>query len=535
VSDRLIGRETITADDSLNRQAVRVTARPGLLLVVLGACPWMTCAPVLAAEPAPTETPAKRDVFEVIERGRQALLADKYQEAATAIEEALTMDEFLTLERPAQFRVFLFGAFADRGREDYLGAHEFMVLATEFPDANAEHWLMRAQYASLVDAWPDAAIAVTTMAKRWPEFIADADDQLIGRIAFRANHDGKHKAEKIELLKALFAAKFVLEGGTQPDGLWHDLALDAIDRKDLRRAREISRRIQGATTLLHMRADRRFDALIKAERRTFDLSSAVERECRRLAKISSANPRSLGVRVQYGYALLQAGRFAELQALAEEVIARVADAPSDAAPYDDISDQLNWIYNHKAASLRAMGKWDDALIVMQAGRRQQEDGSLNVSQAINLGWHFVDYGTPQNALDSLEGIDWARSLSPYGRMQLQHVRYRAYLQLGNSREADNVFAYLREHHEDAEDTWQLALLDAGDFDGAAALLIARLRDPEKRYEALGEVQEYLPLPRLPKQAEELARWEKLVTRDDVAAAIKEVGRREKAPLYDVPD
>jgi hypothetical protein len=120
-------------------------------------------------------------------------------------------------------------------------------------------------------------------------------------------------------------------------------------------------------------------------------------------------------------------------------------------------------------------------------------------------------------------------------MQLQYVRYRAYLQLANAQEADNVFAYLRQHRDDAEDTWQLAMLDAGDFDGAAALLIARLRDPEKRYEALGEVQEYLPLPRLPKQAEFLKRWEGLVARDDVTAAIAEVGRREKVPMYDVPD
>ena len=104
-----------------------------------------------------------------------------------------------------------------------------MMLATGYPDANAEHWLMRAQYASWVDAWPDAALAVTTIAKRWPEFIADADDKLISRIAFRANDDGKHKAEKIELLKALFAANFVLEGGSQPDGLWHDLVVDALE------------------------------------------------------------------------------------------------------------------------------------------------------------------------------------------------------------------------------------------------------------------------------------------------------------------
>ena len=265
-------------------------------------------------------------------------------------------------------------------------------------------------------------------------------------------------------------------------------------------------------------------------------AAAVERECKRLAKTAAANPRSLGVRVQYGYALLEAGRFAELLQFTDEIVARVSAARSDEAPFDDIDDQLNWIYNHKAASLRALGRWDEAL-TGHGGRApaSRKKGSINVSQAINLGWHYVDYGKPEKALKALDGIDWAHSLSAYGRMQLQYVRYRAYLQLANAQEADNVLAYLREHRDDAEDTWQLAMLDAGDFDGAAALLIARLRDPEKRYEALGEVQEYLPLPRLPKQAEALARWEKLVTRADVAAAINEVGRREKAPMYNVPD
>lgn len=493
----------------------------------------MTSPCVRAADPAPAETPANRDVFEIIERGRQALIADKYQEAADAIEETILMDEFLVLEPSQQFRVFLLGAFADRGREDYLGAHEFMVLATKFPDANAEHWLMRAQYAGMVDAWADAALAVTTIAKRWPEYLAEANDRLIARIAFRANDDGKHKAEKIELLNALFTANFVLEGGSQPDGLWHDLVVDALDRKDPRRAREISRRIQRATTLLRMRADRRFDALVKSEPRTFNLSAALERECKRLAKVSAANPRSLGVRVQYGYALLEAGRFADVLTLTDEVIARVAAAPPDSAAFDDIADQLNWIHNHRAAALSALGRWDEALTVMQTARLQKEEGSVNVSQAINLGGYYVDYGKPADALKALDGIDWAKSLSPYGRMQLQHVRYRAFQQLGNTQEADTVLSYLREHREDSDDTWQLAMLDAGDFDGAAALLIGRLRDPQTRYEALGEVQEYLAIPRLPKQAEERARWEKLLARADVAATINEVGRREKAPIYNV--
>jgi tetratricopeptide (TPR) repeat protein len=261
----------------------------------------------------------------------------------------------------------------------------------------------------------------------------------------------------------------------------------------------------------------------------------VKSECRRLAKTAAANPRSLGVRVQLGYALLVAGQFAELLALTDDIIARVTTARSDEAPFDDIDDELNWIYNHKAASLRALGRWEDALTVMEAARLEPGEGSVNVSQAINLGWHYVDYGKPENALKALDGIDWAHSLSPYGRMQLQYVRYRAYLQLANAQEADNVLAYLRQHRDDAEDIWQLAMLDAGDFDGAAALLVARLRDPDKRYEALGEVQEYLPLPLLPKQAEARARWEKLVARVDVASVVAEVGRRERAPMYDVPD
>ena len=205
--------------------------------MVLAVSAWATFPFAQTAGAEPAAAPPPDEIFDVIEGGRQALLADKFQEASTAIEKAISMDEFLVLEPAMQFRVFLFGAFANRGREDYLGAHEFMVLATKFPDANSEHWFMRAQYASWIDAWADAAFAVTTIAKRWPESIADADDRLIGRIAFRANQDGKHKTEKIELLKSLFAARFVLEGGSQPDGLWHDLTADALERRDLRRAR----------------------------------------------------------------------------------------------------------------------------------------------------------------------------------------------------------------------------------------------------------------------------------------------------------
>ncbi len=118
--------------------------------------------------------------------------------------------------------------------------------------------------------------------------------------------------------------------------------------------------------------------------------------------------------------------------------------------------------------------------MQQEARRQRENSNDKVSQAINLGSSYILRDRPEDALKSLEGIDWARSLSGYGRMQLQHVRLRAYLQLGNRAEAEKVFVYLRENKLDAPDTWQEAMLDWGDVDGAAAHYIARLRDPEQR-------------------------------------------------------
>jgi len=490
-------------------------------------------APNAAAAGATAQPPAKADLYTVIEHARQALLADQYDEAGKTLDAVLKMPEFAEADESVQFRVFLFAAVAARGREDFLGAHEFISIATKFPEATAEHWLLRARYASWIDAWSDAGTAILMTARNWPAELAKADPELVTQIADGMKRDGKYPAERRDLLKALFEAKFTLEWGLQPDDLWNDLILDALAHDDLRRAREINRRVESTATLLRMRIDRRYDALVTAERRTFNIAANAERERKRLAKLVPANPRSLDVQVKYGSALAQVGRFNDLLVLTNAVLGRIAAAADKTSPYDDISDELNWIYDLKARALRALGRWDEALAVMKAGRHEQEEGSDNVSQAINLGAIYLDYGRPQEALEALDGIDWAHSLSPYGRMQLQDVRYRAYRQLANASEADVVFAYLREHHEDAEDTWQYAMLVSGDVDGAAALLIARLRDPLKRGEALVDVQDYEPVPRLPKMQEEHDRWVALVARADVTAAINEVGRREMQPLHDV--
>jgi hypothetical protein len=144
-------------------------------------------------------------------------------------------------------------------------------------------------------------------------------------------------------------------------------------------------------------------------------------------------------------------------------------------------------------------------------------------------------GRPADALRILEGVDWAKSLTSFGRMQLQQARLRALLQLDKRSEAERVYAYLREHRADAPDAWLDTLLDWGETDEAAAQYIERLQDPLHRSQALYQAQTFRYPRQLPAAAAERARWQALLARPDVTAVINEVGRRQKQPIYDLLD
>jgi hypothetical protein len=77
------------------------------------------------------------------------------------------------------------------------------------------------------------------------------------------------------------------------------------------------------------------------------------------------------------------------------------------------------------------------------------------------------------------------------------------------------------------------MLESGDVDGAVALLISRLRDTDERASALAEIQQYAQTPRTDRQKVLDAQREVLLTRSDVAAAIADVGRREKFPIHSI--
>ena len=65
------------------------------------------------------------------------------------------------------------------------------------------------------------------------------------------------------------------------------------------------------------------------------------------------------------------------------------------------------------------------------------------------------------------------------------------------------------------------------LDRAAKLLLERLRDRKQRTQALVDVQTYAAPLRTPRQVTYESRWDAVIARPDVRAAIQRVGRIEK--------
>lgn len=74
------------------------------------------------------------------------------------------------------------------------------------------------------------------------------------------------------------------------------------------------------------------------------------------------------------------------------------------------------------------------------------------------------------------------------------------------------------------------LLEEGDLDGAAAVLIEQLRSPLERSDALASLQDMRVYPSLPGDVRIDAAWRELKQRTDVQAEVSRVGRIERYDL-----
>lgn len=356
-------------------------------------------------------------------------------------------------------------------------------------------------------------------------------DQFIAEISIAmAGSQGQllrgHDAEYRDFLQTLFDRNWKPDG-VEPTDFWRHLAVLQIQSGQSDRVAATLERIDSPLEILALRADKRFDRFIDRDSPRFDPEKAAQRHLDALRVKTLLAPEAITALVEMSDAMLTLGQHAEVVALTE----RVATAATDTSiprTFDQSGD-IAWLLNHRAIAQRRLGDTDAALATMEIAAQFHEEGTTNISQRLNLAVWQVALQQPREALDSIQRA--GEDLSPYGEAVQQWVRFSAYRQLGDAVQADSAKAWLKAHEEAANGYVVETLLEDNALDQAAAHLIADLRASDRRSDTLMSLQQLRTVPSLPGDAERDRRWQRVVERADVQAALNAVGRSERHGLF----
>jgi tetratricopeptide (TPR) repeat protein len=497
-------------------------AAPALLVFVLMLVPTLVLA---SADPAIKDLPNRIAAVEALnEQINQAAEKTTKQDWAAALPLLKAIIKAPAFEDlPAERRhLLLRGASGVALKLDDLKiAQTYSKRATAFPNATSVDWWLRFYASFDLGDIPDAAVALTQIAKQAPNELGDIKES---NVFFRMFNELKRSPtpQYFDLLEALYAANWKVDGQIEPSYQWRDYALALLERGRKQEAKHVTPRIKRPSVLISMRVDKRFDEIVKSAPDMFNIDKAVDADIADLRGFVLKNPRSMQSVIELTYALLKARRYDEVLSLTDSVVQKA----NGKSAYDD-PDRLIWILNNRAIALGGLGRRDEELELLIRAARHPEHGESNVSQAINLGQFYCDLGRPKDALFTVLDV---QNTSPYGRLQVEIVHLCAAVQLGDKHAADSALDYIKAHQADSPKTYESALIDAEDFNGAAALLIQRLNDPSTRSDALLEVQNFSDPTDLPQTAKSLANFRAVVDREEVQKTINKFGRMESFQL-----
>jgi beta-barrel assembly-enhancing protease len=406
-------------------------------------------------------------------------------------------------------------------------AQTYSTRACLLPNVLAINWQIRFYASFGLEDMNDASLALIQVAKAAPKNLADIKDEAIFRILSDLKNSSTSAAQYFDLMAALYSANWKVGGVSEPSATWRDYAVVLLERGRTAETEQVIRRIKHPSALISLRVDKRFDFIQKISPALFNISNAVDAEITDLREIAGRTPRSLQNLVDLTYALLKARRYDEVLTITDDVIQKEAARGRGKSPYDDDSDNLIWILNNRAIALGGLGRREEELELLVRAARRPEHGAPNVSQAINLGEFYCDLGRPKDALFAI--LD-AQDVSPYGQMQVGTVRLCAGLQQNDQAAANAALKYMKEHQADSPKTYQTALIEAGDNDAAAAILIERLKSPRLRSDVLTEIQDYRDPQDLTWPVKSNTRFKTILARDDVRKTLDKVGRIESFDL-----
>ncbi len=341
-----------------------------------------------------------------------------------------------------------------------------------------------------------------------------------------------HADAALRVFAALEAAKYAPDGAgwNATDLIWLDAAVLAADAGDAPRAAALASRLTLPYALIHAKLDARFAASVAADPARFDLAAAAQRQLAHDRADMAAHPDRLAPVNAVAGDLIGLQRPDEALALAQQALDRIGQARGGKPAFTDADALRPWIFAAKAEALEALGRFDDAVLVLQTSVRLP-GGGVNPGPALELAGLLGRLGRDDAALAALKPLDKLLEADPAGLAQVRAERACALRRQARADQAAAELAWLSAHVRDNPGARLHALICAGAPDDLAAAFVAALKDPNQRESALTRLSEFDP-PRAPTPVltARLATLAAIRARPDVQAAIAAAGHTERIPL-----
>ncbi len=504
---------------------MKLPALLGLACLLAGGCATQPrgAPAAVSAVPAPASADATADI-----RAAQRLVGDaQWAQADALLKRSLARADFGRLGYAQQHRLIGLAALAALQNRDPPRALTLSRRACAFAASDARDWFTRMRAADAAADPKDALYALTTLAQRWPQVLAQLPAyDPIESVMRNDRRAAASDAERYELLAALHKIKFLDEPRSSGEW-WREFALLQLARGERLSAVQTLARITDPYVIISIEADRRFDTVHAEPGALASVPEAAEQSIQAELRYAQATPERLEPMNHLAEILISCLRQQQALSVTDAAIEQQDEHGSGA--WNDSDTQYDWILINRATALYSLGRYQAAVAQMEAASHLHPAPAANVSATINLAGMYNELGHTQQAAATLQRVLPA-DLSPYGRMQLESERLNVALALHDERTTLRSLDYLRSHRDDALSTYQGALLAMHRDDEGAALLIERLRDPQLRSAALLAVQIYAPDAQPDAVVQERARWRALVNRMDVRQAISGVGRVAEYPL-----
>jgi len=430
---------------------------------------------------------------------------------------------FASLNDAARLATYEVAVSCSYDLKDQASAYRYALEGTRVGPGSGFLWNARLLSLMNGDRLSDAVATLEAMGVRNPEALNGLRMSRLFSL-YRKLKDRSEPALRERFLTVLTGT------GYQPDELLatgdyfkRERASQLIAAGDRAGAAALVKRMTEPRILLDVSFDSRLRNLMAPD---FDERAAAEKRLAQLREIAASHVNSLAI-------LLELSRYQRILGQVEEALATLESARPDGPggkDFMDLDEKKNWWWDEMARSYQMLGRYDDAVSAFGQGIAAKEDGSPNVSQTINLGHAHLRFGHPDLALKTVAVFDTPRSASPYGEMEVRLVRGCAQAALGEQAALADTLRYAREHERDHPEALTDLLLCVDDMDGAAASMIRRLDDPERRVDALKQLSTFDPPPPTYPQMPFEVKMADLKARADVQAAMQRAGGARRVHL-----